>query len=101
MKKIINGKKYDTDTAQEMGSWCNGYAANDFSYDAQTLYKKRTGEFFLHCEGGPMSPYCTHYGRSRGWGEAIEPLSDEDVKKWAEEHLSCDEYESIFGNVEE
>lgn len=24
MKKIINGKKYDTETAKELGSWSNG-----------------------------------------------------------------------------
>lgn len=32
MKKIINGKEYDTDTAKEVGSLWNGIGAGDFRY---------------------------------------------------------------------
>ena len=35
------------------------------------------------------------------WRRKIIPLSLESAKKWAEEHLEADEYEKIFGIVEE
>ena len=33
--------------------------------------------------------------------QAIIPLSEDEAREWAEEHLSGDEYEEIFGVVEE
>ena len=47
MKKIIRGRQYDTDTAQRIGSWDNGLSGTDLEYTSETLYRKRTGEFFL------------------------------------------------------
>lgn len=101
MNKIINGKRYSTDSAKEMGydSYSN---PTDFAYWVETLYRKNTGEYFLHGEGGPMSRYAETIGQNQ-WtgGEKIMPLTVEAAQKWAEEHLTADEYESIFGEVEE
>lgn len=36
-----------------------------------------------------------------GGGEEIIPLSLEKAQKWGEDHLSADEYEKIFGQVEQ
>ena len=102
MKKIINGKKYNTETAKVVGSWSNNHSYSDFSYCEETLYEKRTGEFFLYGEGGPMSKY-----RSACWqnswsgGVDIIPMTEIEARKWAEKHLNADEYEEIFGEVEE
>lgn len=57
MKKIINGKVYDTETAKILGTWSSPVFVTDFSYYTETLHQKRTGEFFLFGEGGPMSKY--------------------------------------------
>ena len=32
MKKIINGRLYDTETAKLIGSWSNGFSSSDFHY---------------------------------------------------------------------
>jgi hypothetical protein len=101
MKKIINGKKYDTDSANCVGDWANGYGHGDFQYAEERLYRKRTGEFFLHGEGGAMSNYAESYGNERYGGKKIIPLSENEAKKWAENHLDGDEYEKIFGSVDE
>lgn len=102
MKKIINGKLYDTDTAKELGSWSNAGGWRDFSHMEETLYRKRTGEYFLHGEGGPMTKYAQTVGQN-GWsgGSKILPLSAEAARKWAEEHLNADEYMALFGEPEE
>ena len=101
MKKIIAGKQYDTDTAEKLGSWENTWDARDFSYVKETIYRKRTGEFFLHGEGGGNSRYGEWHGNSGGPGEKIMPLSYSDAKEWAEEHLDGDEYIAIFGEPDD
>ena len=101
MLKIINKKRYDTDTARLCGS-DSMYNPNDLQYWREDLFRKNTGEFFLYGEGGASSKYAKSRGQNQ-WsgGEMIIPLSVESARKWAEEHLSGDEYESIFGEVTE
>ena len=102
MKKIINGKKYDTDTAKEVGYWNNGLLYSDFCYIEETLYKKKTGEFFLYGIGGVMTKYAERTsGGFSSTGKAIIPLTEDKAKKWAEDYLTVEEYEGIFGDVEE
>ena len=101
MKQIINGKKYDTETAKKVGSWSNGYSYSDFSSCTEELYRKRTGEYFLYGIGGPMSRYSQSYGNTTSGGEKIIPMTEAEARKWAEEHLAGDEYEEIFGQAEE
>ena len=36
-----------------------------------------------------------------GYGHEIRPISPERAKAWAEKYLDADEYEAIFGVVEE
>lgn len=101
MKKIINGRKYDTDTAKPVAGYTCG-CASDFGYVDETLYQKRTGEFFLHGHGGPMTQYGVRYeDNSIGFGESIFPLTIGEAKIWVEERCDGDEYEKIFGEVEE
>ena len=102
MKKIINGKVYDTETATRVASWANGGTWNDFGHFEEDLYRKKTGEFFLHGAGGPMTQYAEAVGQNE-WsgGQRIMPMSYAAAQKWAEEHLDGDEYEEIFGAVVE
>ena len=102
MKKVINQKRYDTDTAKKMASIDNGCPANDLNYWEETLYRKTTGEFFLHGAGGANTKYADRVGVS-GWrgGERLMPLAYHDAQEWAETNLSGDEYEEIFGAVSE
>ena len=100
MTKIINGKRYDTETARLVGeaSYSN---RTDFAYWSEELYQKRTGEFFIYGEGGPASKYSRSTGQN-SWsgGEKIIPLTINEAKEWAEKYLDGDEYEALF-EVEE
>lgn len=101
MKKIIGGKKYDTETARFIGE--DGFSnSRDFNHWSEELYQKRTGEFFLYGEGGPLSRYAEVTGQNE-WsgGEKIIPLSYDSAREWAEEHLDADDYESVFGEITE
>lgn len=101
MKRVIKGKLYNTKTAARVGAWDNGYYTNDFNYCSEDLYQKKTGEFFLHGEGGALSIYASHEGNMSGYGECIIPMTYDEAAQWAEHHLTGDEYEEIFGEVSE
>lgn len=101
MKKIINGKKYDTQTAKAVGEYSNGYSYSDFNYVRETLYLKKTDEFFLYGEGGAMTRYHERVGNCCTNGEAIIPLTRKKAMMWAEENMTAEEYEEIFGEVNE
>lgn len=102
MKKIIGGKLYNTDTARLVGEWSNAGDWRDFGHMEEALYQKKTGEFFLHGEGGPASKYAEQTGQN-SWtgGEKIIPLSYETARQWAEDHLTAEQYQATFGEVVE
>lgn len=102
MKKIINGKVYDTETAKKVASWYSSYASNDCHYYEEELYQKKTGEFFLYGEGNAASPYSKSCGQNEWCGsEKIMPMTFKEAQKWAEEHLDGDDYCAIFGEPDE
>ena len=91
MKAIINGVKYDTETAIEIISTKNGIG------QITTLYrKKKNGEYFLveTWDNRPIQNIITIYGGS-------SYLNSENAKKWCEKNITVEEYESVFGEVEE
>lgn len=105
MNKIINGKKYDTETAKCVG-FCQNKYPGDLYYSLERLYQKKTGEFFLYGAGesstvimigDPMRG--THYELYGIDGFFV--ISNDDAKAWAEQYLNGDEYEELFGEVEE
>ena len=102
MKKIINGKLYDTTTAKEIASCYHGENTRDFHYYSESLYRKRTGEYFLAGEGGPMSKYAKSAGQN-SWtgGESITPLTYSEATEWAEREMDADDYQAEFGAVPE
>ena len=102
MKKIINGKMYNTETAKKVATWDNGYPYGDFHYCEETLYKKKTGEYFFYGEGGPLSKYARSCGND-DWcgGDEFVPLSENEAREWMEKNADADDYIAEFGEVEE
>lgn len=101
MKKIINGKKYDTETAKEICGFVRG-CCSDFKYFSETLYRKKTGEFFIYGEGGAMTSYSKVCEDGSISGSArILPISETRAKEFVEAYGSAEEYEKAFGEVEE
>lgn len=83
MKKILNGKMYNTETAELCGSYSNNKSYSDFGYIHECLYRKKNGKFFLHCEGGAMTIYAEHYGNASSYGQRITPLTESEARDWA------------------
>ena len=98
MKKVIDGRKYSTDTATLVGTFDSGDSADDPEHWSESLYRKRNGEYFLHQVGGADSAYCRYIGGEPVPGEDIEPLSYGAARRWTEMHLDGDAYEAEFGD---
>nr|WP_051700123.1 hypothetical protein [Limosilactobacillus reuteri] len=101
MEEIINGRMYDTETAQRKGTWANTWNDNDYSQVIETLYQKKNGEYFLECIAGPSSIYKIYSG-GKTWGQIfLKPIFHIDAVEWAKNKLSANEYEALFGKVSE
>ena len=98
---MINGRMYNTDTTEVLGSWDNGYPRGDFSFEEQTLHKKKTGEYFVYASGGAQSNFGDCYGGHDCSGEKFIPMSVEQAQQWSEEYLTVEKYVEIWGEPEE
>lgn len=90
MKKIVDGKIYDTETATEIGSAeSSGVTPSDFGYWRETLYKTRAGVYFLVGEGGALTSYARPVPGG-GWmgGLRLTPLPLPEAFQWAQAHLT-------------
>jgi len=85
MKKIINKKLYNTDVAEKLHTWNNGYE-NDFGHCEEALYRTRRGAYFLAGSGGPKSRYALTQGNITSGGSDIEVLSEPEAIAWLEEN---------------
>lgn len=95
MKKIIDRKIYNTETAELISSRNNGYY-NNFKYEEENLYRTKKGVFFLHAEGGPMSKYAKPYGNGWTEGRTIIPLDDDETYRWLERNNEIEIIEEYF-----
>jgi hypothetical protein len=85
MKKIIDGKRYDTETAECVYRWDNGHYPSDFRYRYKFLYRTKNGAWFIHHEGGALTDMAQPCGSNSTCGsEALEAISAEDAYEFLE-----------------
>lgn len=99
MRKIICGKRYDTETAILVGKISYGHPG-DFDYRAEALYRTARGGWFLAGEGGAQSLYAERCA-IRAWksGSDIWPMTELDARTWAEDHLDDTVLEAHFPHL--
>lgn len=101
MRKIIDKKVYNTETAELLGEWDNGLYGNDFRAVQEKLYITKKGQYFIHAWGGAMSKYGRPCGNGMTDDEDIILLSKEKAEDWAIDKLSTTTVEEIFGEFEQ
>lgn len=102
MKKIINGKTYNTETAREIAAlYSSGLSKSDFRFWSEALYLTKKGVYFLHGEGGAMTQWATKNGDgSTSWGRDIVALSEAEALSWAENRaVNADVIETEFSHL--
>ena len=103
MRQIINGKRYDTETARLLATdHGGGYGPSDFHFWEEGLYRTPAGQFFTAGSGGPFSAYGRPGpGQNERHGSCkIRLLTEPEARRWMEQHGTDEEYEAAF-SVEE
>jgi len=95
MKRIINGVRYDTEKAEEIANWDNGFYQSDFNFVVETLYRTDLGNWFLVGEGGALSVYATP---QRSAGVEFQVFCADEAKDWLENNNKIDALEKWFGS---
>ena len=103
-KDNINGIAYNTKTAETIARNGSGKTINhsDERWFSETLYRKKSGEFFLYGSGGIFTKYAKQTGPN-SWerSEAILPLTEDEAKQWAMNNLGDDGYKDICQRIAE
>jgi len=99
MVKVIDGKRYNCDTATEVAHYWNGLSSSDFNNLSETLYITQKGNFFLYGSGGPMTKYAIHCGNNISGGSDIIPLTKEEAFKWCENRAMTEAIEKYFSDM--
>ena len=95
MIKIIDGRRYNTKTAEHITGVSQG-ASGDFAYQTEDLYRTPRGAWFIHGSGGPASSYARPVGNMRTGGSDIRLLTETEALAWLEAHEELDAIERYF-----
>ncbi len=100
MKKIINDKKYDTETTKPIYTRAiHSIVGNELTGKTlvigswETIYQKKSGEYFIYREATGNNPLDIT--------TSISPLSDSLARQYLQEWMDGQEYEDMFGPVDE
>lgn len=99
MKKIIDGKVYDTEKATRIIQWSGGPSSDIFF---EELYKTQNGNYFLYGEGAENTNWAIRIGDDwyNGWG--IMPLNEKEAMEWIEfRNIPLTNPEEIFSSIKE
>ena len=98
MIRVVNGKRYNTETAERVACASNGAYYSDFNYWSEDLYLTKKGSWFLHGEGGGLTSYAKILpDGSRTGGESIRPMTRAAARAWLEENDETDALDEKFG----
>lgn len=86
MIKVIDGKRYNTDTAEHVLGHSNGHFSSDFKYRSKDLYRTNKGAWFLHHEGGALSDMAVSISGGSEGSSSIEPVTDDDAFGFLQAH---------------
>lgn len=98
MKKVINNKVYDTETARLIADVPHTNIRGSEGACEQRLYLKKNGEFFLWLAGA-RSEIVSNMALDNGVHDRerhFYPISYEQARKWAESEMSADEWLELF-----
>lgn len=85
MKRVIEGKVYNTETATYIGDLPCSANPGDFQHHDTGLYRSPKGTYFLAGKGGPMSMWSESEGNSgRTGGSGIMTIPDDEARSYAE-----------------
>ena len=98
MQKIVEGRRYNTETAEAVASGGNSLSRSDFRHYSETLYRTKGGNWFLCGHGGPLTRYKERCGDGWTSGEKLIPIDASEARDWLEEHDEIPALEEYFSD---
>lgn len=86
MKRVIDGKLYDTDKATCIASAESSCCKSDFGWWEEELYVTDKGRFFIAGEGHANSRWAEPCGNMRGPGSGMIAMTKNEALEWCEQH---------------
>lgn len=102
MKKVIDGKVFNTETSESIAS-ASYSSCGDFHYWFEELFLSRNGQFFLYGKGGPLSRYSVDSGNNTISGSInIILLTREEALQWCQDNdvdpdIICQYFDVVDG----
>jgi len=98
MKRIIDGKRYNTETAHRVGSVGSATInVSDFGYWEADLYRTPRGRWFLAGKGGPMTMFSRPDGGGMtSGGSGLIPISGTEAQVYLEDDRNVEALERWF-----
>ena len=98
MIKIVDRKRYNTETAEHIANWCNGYNRGDFHFCEEDLYRTKKGVYFIFGEGGALSEYSKSCGNGSCGSVDIHVITEDAAFGWLEKTGNVKAIESEFSD---
>lgn len=96
MKRLINGKLYNTETATRIADWDNGRNRSDFHVVEKYLYLTKKGNWFIEYFGGVATQFAETTGNSSSQGRGIEPITPEEAFEFLQKYNFIELAEKYF-----
>ncbi len=96
MRAIINGRRYNTETAEALATLPGTEYRSDFRYHETDIYRTKAGRFFLAGHGNAMSMWSRKYGDTYGPGQGIRLLTENEAREYLEQCQAHDALERYF-----
>jgi len=84
--RVIDGKRYNTETATEIYSFWNGYGCGDFNTYSKTLYRTPKGAWFFYESGGALSCMAEPCAGGTSGSSAISLTDEDEAFAFLEQH---------------
>ena len=95
-RRIIDGKRYDTETADLIAETSASCACEDFHWWKEALYRTTNGRFFLKGTGGPMTRWARKVDQnSYCGGDGLRAVTDGEARHWVERYAN-EKYSELF-----
>lgn len=99
MIRIIDGKRYNTETATKVADVSgNCQSITDFKFDHTQLYRTTKGAWFIAGKGGPLSRWVRTVGDGYTGGSGIQVLDADEARALLEQHAEASVVEQYFGD---
>lgn len=84
MRKVINGRAYDTETAEMIADIGNDLPRDDAFWDRTQLYRTKKGAFFIQGEGGGNTRWGVRIPAGYIDGAGLLAIDEEEARRLVE-----------------